>query len=261
MKTEEYLILGVMGYLAYKQIKGDISEAVENLNPFARGSGLPNLDFSNMFGAINYPAFDFSSIFAGLNLNPEPNPSYETRMAALEAAQAARDAKKQFEKDGGLPPILDINLPGYENKTYVLPSPYDTTEAKFFRGGATTGLTYTGVSAMDAARKNAVAGLGPMGQSFKFVKFGVASAPIYDTAKTSDAGTTVYQRTAAQQAYVDARTHLGSPIGTPAPQALYTPDYIAKLPKDEASANGGPYQTNMGYNVGSIERSKYNPSF
>ena len=236
MKMQDYLILGVGAFLAYKVIKGDIDKTVQTtedkLNPF---NYLPQIDLGGMFSGITMPAFELNPNF--LSDYYANNPTQQTRDANQSAIDANKTANNKYVKTG-LPPILEISLPGYKGN-YNVPTQYQgiaglgaprlSDYADASRRGMLPSMPEQTAARWDA--RNLAMGQTAISTDVAqaYVDSGAYIAyegGLFMTAeqylsanKTSDAGTTVFQRSAEQQAYINARSHLGTPIGTPGSRA------------------------------------------
>lgn len=239
MKTEDYLILGVAGFLAYKMLQKDVGQAIEDANPL---NSFPSIDFSNLFGSNFFGGFNFPAItYPAFNFNlAQPDPYTGAQPDPLTGLPKGAQKKNEWG-----PGALGY---AYDFKTEIIPpTGYIPTPSLLgpIRSAQTIALAQAGdwkTLNLQMMKKEPIMSQGPI----------MSRAPIMSpyvplANKPSDMGTTGntgYSRTVAQQAYIDARSHLGSPIGTPgATSQGYEPNAII------ASSGGNYVVTDSSGNV------------
>lgn len=237
MKTENLIILGVGGYLAYKMIQKDIDTAVQGVVGGIGGAipQIPNITFPN----ITLPNITLPNITLPQTIV----------VAGTQAASPSTPANIQ-------PSAL---APG-------APDPYTGAQPDVFTGmpkGAQwaniwgPGYAYDWKNTVDmklstAPKAPTAISLMPGGGSFKFTNaitqppvFGAGTAQNAPTAQAvaQSMGPSAYQQ--QQAAYAAAAK------GTPALVPIYTAAYIATLPKTGVIGGGTAFQSgNGGYNTG-----------
>jgi hypothetical protein len=221
MKTENLILLGVGGFLAYKMIQKDVNSAVKDVS-----SGVSSLIPSITFPSITFPNITFPNIslpqtivVAGTSAATPQNPA-NTQPSALTPGEPDPFTGAKPDILTGMPTGAQWANNWGEGYAYNFQTTRDPIMSP-----APIMSSYTQAPVFGAGKAQIM-----------------SPAPIM-SAYTPPTGQTAYQ---AQQA-----SYAAAAIGTPALVPVYTPAYIATLPATGTPGGGTAYQSgNGGYNTG-----------
>lgn len=233
VKTENLILLGVGGFLAYKMIQKDINTAVQGVESqisdafkfpdlVLPGITLPNITLPN----ITLPQ---TVVVAGTSAASPQNP------ANIQPTALTPGEPDPFT--GAKPNLLTGKPAGAQwANTWGPGYAYDWENTVNMK--LSTAPTAPTVKTLTA-------------KSFNFVN-AITQAPVMGAGTTQNAPAVAASPTAAQTAYAAQQAgYAAAAIGTYAPAPLYTAAYIATLPKTGTPGGGTAYQSgNGGYNTG-----------
>jgi hypothetical protein len=233
MKTENLVLLGVGGFLAYKMIKKDIDTLGGQLaGAFQMPSiTLPNITLPNItLPNITLPNIELPQtiVVAG---TPAASPQTPANIQPTALTPGAPDPFT------GAPPNLLTGMPPGAQWA-------NTWGPGYAYDWKTTAQPFAFVSRVPTVSSQPIMSRAPI--------MSYAQAPVFGAGTTQNAPASSPTLSAQPTAYqAQQAKYAAAAIGTPAYQGLYTPAYIATLPKTGTPGGGTAYQSgNGGYNTG-----------